>query len=209
MQKLSLSLEKELEVMAKHSLTAEEWLMTKLLFAAMEPNSMPEYLYKYVNECSKTGVVRETLESLKKKKVLDKNYKVPKQGEAFLIEDVEFSESFVKNYFKIGLDAGLELFMAYPKLLYVNGKQFSATNVTKGGYRTLDDFFFTYSRSIKFDRELHEKILKALTWAEENNLLNYGIVEYVVSQKWWEHFEMIAKDKIGKFVTKFDTVQTV
>jgi len=65
MYKLNIDLDRKLEIMSKHELTAEEWLFIELLFVA---DDFPELLFKYFNECKKEQIPRDTLNILKDKK---------------------------------------------------------------------------------------------------------------------------------------------
>lgn len=210
MEKLSLSLDKELEVMKKWGLNGDQWMFVRLLFMALDPNSQPQYLARYVNECAKTGVARHIIVELRNKGIIDKSYKVPAEGSVFVLSDVKFSASFEKSYFKLSGEAGQELFDAYPHYMYMdNGKILPLRNITKGGFMTLDDFFLAYSKAIRYDRSQHELVMESLEFAKENNLITYGMVEYVASMKWNDHMKMMKDDQIGKFSVKFDTIETV
>ena len=65
MYKINIDLERKLAIMAKHELTAEEWLFIELIFIA-EDN--PQLMLKYFNECKKEQVPRQILLNLKDKK---------------------------------------------------------------------------------------------------------------------------------------------
>ena len=89
-----------------------------------------------------------------------------------------------------------------------DGLHLPARNITsKVVFKDLDAFFFFYGKSIKWDRELHEKVLKGLEFAKEKNLLRSAIVEFVVSEKYMDFIEVMESDQIGKFSTRFNTVK--
>jgi len=205
MEKLSISVDREMDVLCRWGLTADEWMFIKLLFVAKEPEGRPQLFMRYINECTKTGVPRDMLTSLKNKKVLDAKYNIPKEGEATSIDDIKFSVTFEKQYFKISGEAGLEMFNAYPSHLYMtDGKMLPARNITKGGYFSSDDFFFAYCKAIKHSAQTHELVMQSLRFAKDNNLIQFGIIEYLASQKWNEHIQMMKDDKVGKFSTQID-----
>ena len=63
-----LSIERELDIMANWKLDANSWYLVRLLFIAKyEDNN--QFLIKYVNECSGTGVIKETLHLLKEREL--------------------------------------------------------------------------------------------------------------------------------------------
>ncbi len=204
MEKLALSLDTEMEIMCKWEMTAEEWLFVRALFVAKyEQDTRP--LTRYFNDCVKTGIPRETIKSLQKKKVLSKSFKVA-AGVTLGVDDLEFEESFDKKYFKISGEGGAEMFNAYPEYINLsNGKLVGIKNITKQGFRTLEDFFFVYSKAIKHSKQKHDLVMKSLEFAKEHNLINYLITEYVITQKWESHIKMMESGEIGKFVTTFDT----
>ena len=70
MNKYSVELERQLEIMAKYELSAEEWFFTQLLFLASEPESKPYYLQTYFKDCKKSLVPKDMLSLLKEKKIL-------------------------------------------------------------------------------------------------------------------------------------------
>ncbi len=210
MEKLSISIDREMDIMARWSLTADEWMLTRLLMLAQDPENRPQYLKRYLTECAKTNLTREVLISLQNKKVIDKSYKVPKTGEKFSVDDLEFTEMFRKSHFKLSAEAGLELFDAYPAHMYgQGGKILNIRNITKGGYADLESFSFAYSKAIKHDPKLHREVLESLEYAKEHDMVQYGIVEYIASQKWREHMQMMKDGGIGGFTVKLDNVNLI
>lgn len=193
--------------MKKHSLNAEEWLLIELLFLAQEGHV--NYLVTYFNECAKSSLPRETLQSLKDKKVFSKSYHVPGENEDFDFEEVEFSTSFMKNYFKESFQLGQELFEAYPVFLQFGDRLLPAKNITKSGFNDETDFFTKYGKKIKYNPEMHLKVLDILQWSIENDLITYGICEYVASSKWNDHIKIRESGEIGNFAVKVSTMVDV
>ncbi len=180
MYKLSIDLDRKLEIMSKHSLTGEEWLFIELLFTAID--GLPQYLVKYFNECKKATIPRDTIQALKDKKVFAASYSVPNEGEDFDVEEVEFGKTFINNYFKGSFEAGRELW---------------------------NDLFLKYNKNIQYKVENHEKVMEMLQWAKDNKLLQYSIVEYIVSRKWEAHKEMKDSGEIGKIAFTVETMDDV
>lgn len=209
MERLSIDLDKKLHIMKKYTLNAEEWMLIELLFLATEDTPHPEYLYEYFMECAKSTLPRDTMKALKDKKVLDKSYQLPKEGEEFDLEEVIWNQNFVKFYFIESQEAGQQFFTAYPDFLQFGDRLLPARNITKGGYLSLEDFFFRYGKMIKNDPKTHEKVLESLAWAKEHQLITYGIVEYMITRKWDDHRRMMESGEIGKFAVRVDTMEDI
>jgi hypothetical protein len=207
--KLSIELDNKLNIMAKYALNAEEWMFIELLFLATEEEGHPQYLYKYFSECAKTTLPRDTLQALKNKKILAATYKVPAEGDHFDPDEIEFSKSFKNYYFKESQEAGRELFEAYPDFLQFGDRLLPAKNITKGGFLSLEDFFFAYGKAIKNDPRTHQRVLESLKWARENELLTYMIPEYVITRKWNDHIKMEDSGEIGKFAVRVNTMEEI
>jgi hypothetical protein len=209
MTRLSLELDNKLTIMRKYELTAEDWMFVELLFLATEEHPHPEYLYTYFSECAKTSLPRDTLQALKDKKVLLASYKIPGPDEEFDPEQVEFNQNFKNFYFKESQEAGQQFFNAYPDFLQFGDKLLPARNITKGGYLSMEDFFFAYGKAIKNKPKTHEEVLEALAWAVEHELICYGIVEYLTTRKWLDHRRMMESGDIGKFAVRIDTMENI
>jgi len=208
--KLSIELERKLLIMSKYGLDAEQWLFIELLFLATEDEPHPEYMYKYFTECAKKSLPRDTLQILKDKNILAKSYKIPKEGEDFDLEAVEWNNTFIKYYFKESQEAGRELWYAYCDFLQSStDKLLPAKNITRGGFLSLEDFFFAYGKAIKNDPETHKKVMESLEWAKENELINYMIPEYVITRKWEDHIRMMESGEIGKFIVRVNTLEDI
>lgn len=194
--------------MSKFKLDANHWQVIRYLFIAKYEGDNT-FLFKYFTECAQTGAPREILENLQKKKIIDSKYEIPEKGKPLIPQNIIFSEDFIKKYFKTSLYAGRELFDEYPPFLKMdNGVLLPARNlVSKVVFKSMDDFFFFYCKTIKFDTQLHEQIIKSLQFAKENDLVRSAIVEYCVSQKWIEHIDAMNKDMKGGFTNFYNPVE--
>lgn len=178
MEKLSLTIDNELDILARHELNAEEWLITRLLLLASSEEEHQEYFMKYFKLPNRTDL-RELIVSLQNKGVVLKSYKVPNRGERFYPEDVTFNANFTKNYFKYSYELGKELFDRYPISLMVQGVQHSLLNISKK-YNSLEEAYFAYGKAIKHNPDTHKKVLELLDWAKDNRLINFGINNIVL-----------------------------
>lgn len=205
----SIDIERQLNIMKLHSLTAEEWLLTELFMMALDEPKRSSYLSVYLNECKKDRLSLEIIQTLKDKGVFSKDTKIPVSGDTFRLENFKLSGTFLNNYFKSALEAGDELFQAYPQCVAIGEKIVSLTNITKGGYQHQEDFFAKYNKQIRYSRSKHEEVLELLTWAKEHNLIHYGIVEYVTCKKWEEHARMRDSGDIAGFVVRVQTLEDI
>ena len=182
MEKLEFSLERRLSIMTEYNLTSNEFDLIQVIFMAQEEEGNSQYLYQWF-QIHKSEVLSETLIGLQNKGIILNSYKIPKKGESFSPDDIVFNKNFTKNYLKHSGELGAELFNAYPSFVNINGKAASLKNISKY-YQSLDDFFFSYGKAIKFNPVKHNEIIELVEKAKDLNLLHYGILEFVVSQKW-------------------------
>lgn len=205
-----LSFDKELEVMEAFKIDANHFYLVRyLLLAKYEGDYGP--LEKYVVACYKQSLSRDLFVTLQEKKILSKKTKIPESGQALNLKDLEFTDSFIKKYFKLSCEAGEELFEAYPPYLVThNGQMLPAKNITsKVVYKSLDDFFFAYCKKIKFDPELHAKVMASLEYAKKNKLLQSGISEFVISEKWRDYIKLMEEEGLSEYVKTYDTTKVI
>lgn len=202
MKYIELSIEREIEFMIKYNLTSDELFTVKLIFYAQDGHD--EFLKTFFSQGSLSYSLYDILLSLQNKGIINKSYKIGKKGDIFNPRDVDFNKIFLKSYVEHSQELGMELFMNYPSIININGREFSLRNITKL-YKNIDDMCFAYGKAIKFNRELHNKIMDLLHWGKENHLINYGICEFISSNKWIELEELKDKD----FMTQFNTIEMI
>lgn len=178
------SLENDVIMMSHYQLTAEELLFTKLLFYTKEHHQ--ELLNIFMKECPHSNILT-IINTLSEKGVLLKTGISSEDN--LSIDSLTFNKNFLKGYLKYSYSMGMELFMAYPNTLYINGVTYSAKNIAKK-FNSLEDFSFFYGKSIGFNEKVHQEVLELLEFAKENDLLHFGICEFVISQKWIEYKEI-------------------
>ena len=66
------------------------------------------------------------------------------------------------------------------------------------------ELFFFYSSQIQHNPSKHKEILEIVQWAKENNLLKFGIVEFIVSHKWNELKELRKSGSHQDIASTFD-----
>jgi hypothetical protein len=145
----------------------------------------PEYLTRYLQLCIKSNInIRELLVSLQEKQVITKAYKIPEPGVKFIPENVTLNLNFLKNCNKASFDLGRELFEVYPQFAEINGCMVALRSVSKK-FDSMEDFFRFYAKSIRYNIDLHNRIIDITKWAAENtSIINCSLCNYVVDQKW-------------------------
>lgn len=197
MKNLELSIEREIDFLIKYNLTPDELFLIKLIWYAQDGH--PEFLSEYFSENQLTLELRDVLLSLQKKGIINKTYEIPDKGEIFNPRDVDFNKNIISSFLKHSQTLGYELFTAYPKQIYVNGRPYSLQNYSRL-YKTFDEFCFTYGQMIKFSPEIHKQVLEILEWAKENGFVTNGICDFVLSRQ-WEAFKELKDNEMGTFNT--------
>lgn len=185
MQHFELSLEEEINLCINSNLTPTELFILRLLFLAADGHSKP--LANYLKGISNgRQLLKSVLQALLDKKVINTTFKMPGQGESLNFARIPFNKNFIKKYIKESHQIGKEFFDAYPPFININGKMCSIKNFTKAHIFSLEDFCIFYAKSIKSSPELHQRIMEAVEFGKEKNLINYSILEFLASQKWLE-----------------------
>lgn len=197
------NIESELLILDKYKLTAEEWLVIRLLLLASADENHPEYLAKYLM-MSHTNLL-DVLISLQNKSVILKSCKFEK-GRKFDPDDVTMNKNFLKDFYKCSGIMGEELFLEYPYSMDAGGRTYILNNITKG-YNSLEDLYFDYGRIIKFNPQTHKEVMEMLKFAKQYKLITFGICEWIKSHKWLTIKKM---KEDGSYMEKtFDTVISV
>jgi hypothetical protein len=177
-----LSLNEETDICLNFGITPTELFVLRLIFLANDGNS--SYLTNFISNSNIN--LREILESLQNKKIINSSYKLPDKGTIFNPNNIQFNKVFIRSFIRNAHEIGKELFELYPTFININGKNCSIKNITKGGFYSLDDFFLHYAKVIKSSGTTHDKVIESLQFAIDNNLINYTLLEFIASQKWIE-----------------------
>lgn len=211
MEKISISVDRELNLLTQYGLTAEEWWIIKLLFLASYPESRVQPLEEYSKIVG--GLKLDIIESLQAKGIL-KKFKVKKTDHLDIDDiqfnfvkgedgksypDIPFTANFIKSFLKHSGELGKELFLTYPEFINVNGSFIGARSITTGNhFGSMDDFFFFYGKSIKWNPEAHAEVIRLVNYAKENNLINCSLATFVINQRWRE-IQAAIKQGIGTY----------
>lgn len=199
MKKLKLEIESEISIMENYKLTAEEWFFLQLIFLAQEEEGHPELLQQYLQNNVEKTPIRELLISIQNKGIINKSYKIPEKGKSFDPDRIEFNKVFINTVIKNSGEMGLELYQAYPKTIIISGTNYILTNITKK-FNSFNDFCYAYGKSIRFKPERHAEVMELLEWGKENNILNFGVCEFVIGMKWEYLRELRDKGDINGYI---------
>ena len=185
MENFELSLQEETNLLISSGLTPTELFILRLLFLALD--GYDKYLVNYLSNIDKgKELFRSVLQNLQDKKVINSTFKMPGEGGSLDYRRIPFNKNFIKKYIKETNQIGKEFFDAYPPFININGKMCSIKNFTKASLFSLEDFCVFYAKLIKNAGATHERIMEALEFGKEKNLVNYSILEFLASQKWKE-----------------------
>lgn len=180
-----MSIKDQLLLQEEYDLNAEEVFFIQLLFLAQSDEDKDEFINKYFS-LNRRGDARKMLEKFKDVGVIKKSYKIPNYGDDFVPSSIEFNAHFFKKYLAYSGDLGYELWAKYPDLLFIKNKSFTAKNISKK-FNSMEEFFFAYGKAIKFNPKTHAEVMELLEFAIDNNLINSGICDYVISRLWLTH----------------------
>lgn len=189
--------------MISYRLTADELLLVYLTFLAQEEEGHPEFFIKWFSNGGKSKL-KDLFESLKEKGIIHKDY----NPESYNPDDIEFNKNFLKGWLKNSGEMGKELFDSYPPFLNIQGRPAPLKNISKKFY-SLDEFFFFYSSKIKHSPEKHKEVMDILDWAKEHNKINFGVLEFVSSEKWNDLQYLKDHPQEGEVESTFNVYETV
>lgn len=182
MKYFELSLNEEMNICIELGITPTELFILRLLFLSIDGDS--KYLNNFI---SNSGLdLRQVLQSLQNKQIINGTYKVPEKGSVFNPKVIPFNKNKIKSYLREANELGQEFFSLYPMFININGKNCSIKNITKGGFFSIQDFCIYYAKTIKSSGISHERVMDALQFGIEHNLINFSILEFIASQKWNE-----------------------
>ena len=180
MKYLRHDLDSELILMKDYNLTPNELVTIKVILLAQDGEY--EYLQRF-NEIF-NGQLRLLLVELQSKGIIIKSYKIPKQGQPFQPEDVQFNQNFLKKYYRSAFEMGEELFYTYPQSAVVQGQVFNLRTVSKK-FDSLEQAFQKYAKSINNKPEIHNQIIKNIKWGIENSY-NFTTLDRFIVDRGYE-----------------------
>lgn len=181
----TLSLQEEINICINSNVTPTELFIIRLLFLAQDGDS--SNINNYLSNISNgKELLISVLNSLKEKGIILSGFKIPGEGQVLHFSEIPINKNFIKKYIRESNQLGKELFDTYPPFMHINGKMVSIKNFTKAGLFSIDDFCIFYAKQIKLSGITHERVMDALRFGIEHNLIRYSILEFIASQKWLE-----------------------
>ena len=205
LKNLTLNLKEEIALLSKYRITPNELMLVRTLLILQDEDT--EDLFKdYIELLHDCGIkLREVLLSLQEKGIILKNFKVPKEGEAFNPYSIPFNKTSIKTLYKCSFELGKELFEEYPQMTNINGTMVTLRGVSKH-FNSLEDCYFRYGRNIKWDEERHKYIIELVKWAKEHDLIKQSLSSFVINNAWLD-LEAIRNGDSGNY--NFDTIRVL
>jgi len=184
LKNLTINLDEEIAVLEKYRITPNELLFIQTLLLLQDEENEDSF-QSYIEALRSCDIhLRDVLLSLQNKGVILKQFKVPNEGEAFDPYSIPLNKNFVKNIYRSSFEMGKELFEAYPQFATINGSLVPLRTVAKH-FNSLEDCYFRYGRSIKWNEERHSHIIELVNWAEEQgNIISCSLSSFVINNGW-------------------------
>lgn len=196
MNKFSMGIEQEIEMLRKYNLTPNQLFLIKLWFITTEDQN-PIPLKRYL-ESNGLDLVSE-LKVLQDKEIIIKGCKIPSKITSDNIYDVQFNKLFVKNLFESSVDMFEELRDHYPKTTVINGvvTGLRAVHVLVKYDDPVYEPARIYGKLIKWNKDTHKKILDIVDWANEHNIINCSLGNFIIDRKWEDLEEIRSGDSVN------------
>lgn len=173
------SIETELTLMEQYNLDPSELFTIKTILLAQDGEY--ECLRRYVSVLN--GSFRTFLKSLQDKGIITQSYKIPKEGNQFIPEDVQFNKNFLKKYYRSGFEMGYELFETYPQSTIVNGQVYNLKRISRK-FDSLEEAFAKYAKYIHNNPDLHKEIINLVKWGIDNGYNFTTLDSFIVDNSW-------------------------
>ena len=199
----NLELKQQILFCEKYKLDANQLLLLEIILIAQEGDDA-EIVQLYFQSKAK-GSLLNNLIKLQEVGVILKSYKMPSKGERLDLNTIPINKNLVKDFYKCSFELGKELFEVYPQFATINGGPVGIRSVSKK-FDSLEDFYRFYGKTIRWKSDFHNHIIDLVKWANENNILNTTLANFVIDHK-WEELEAL---KNGELVNvNFDAVKIV
>ena len=175
-----LTLENEICLLEKYNLTPTELFTVKLILLAKEDGE-----YEWLQRLNQIIKLRDVLVNLQNKKIILRNWKLPKEGNQLIIEEIPFNQNFQKQFFRASFEMGEELFYNYPQSCVVQGVVFNLRTVSKH-FDSLEQAFQKYAKNIKNNPEIHQQIIDDIKWGIENQYNGFTTLDRFIIDRGYE-----------------------
>ena len=199
----NLELKQQILFCEKYKLDANQLLLLEIILIAQEGDDA-EIVQLYFQSKAK-GSLLNNLIKLQEVGVILKSYKMPGKGERLDLNTIPINKNLVKDFYKCSFELGKDLFEVYTQFATINGGPVGIRSVSKK-FDSLEDFYRFYGKTIRWKSDFHNHIIELVKWANENNILNTTLANFVIDHK-WEELEAL---KNGELVNvNFDAVKIV
>lgn len=199
----NLELKQQILFCEKYRLDANQLLLLEIILIAQEGDDA-EIVQLYFQSKAK-GSLLNNLIKLQEVGVILKSYKIPGKGKRLDLNTIPINKNLVKDFYKCSFELGKELFEVYPQFATINGSPVGIRSISKK-FDSLEDFYRFYGKTIRWKSDFHNHIIELVKWANENNILNTTLANFVIDHK-WEELEAL---KNGELVNvNFDAVKIV
>jgi hypothetical protein len=199
----NLELKQQILFCDKYGINANQLLLLEIILLAQEGDD-PENVQLYFQSKVK-GNLLNNLVKLQEVGVILKSFKMPHAGDRLDLYSIPINRNLVKDFYKCSFELGKELFEVYPQFAVINNSPVGIRSVSKK-FDSLEDFYRFYGKTIRYNSEFHNHIVELVKWANENNILNTTLANFVIDHK-WEELEAL---KNGELVNvNFDAVKIV
>jgi hypothetical protein len=199
----NLELKQQILFCDKYGINANQLLLLEIILLAQEGDDS-ENVQLYFQSKVK-GNLLNNLVKLQEVGVILKSFKMPHAGDRLDLYSIPINRNLVKDFYKCSFELGKELFEVYPQFAVINNSPVGIRSVSKK-FDSLEDFYRFYGKTIRYNSEFHNHIVELVKWANENNILNTTLANFVIDHK-WEELEAL---KNGELVNvNFDAVKIV
>lgn len=195
MSNLHFSIKQEIAILNKYKINPTELFVLRLLLIAQDDEE-DESLYEFLSlpeDCR--GSLRQILESLRNKGIINKSFKLPNSGEEINLLEIPINKTITKSLYKSAFEMGEELFAAYPQWCYINGKAVALRSISKK-FNTPEDAFRYYGKCIGWNPEKHNSVIELLKWAKDKDIINFSLSSFIVDRRWLD-LEAMKEGKIS------------
>jgi hypothetical protein len=156
------------DFLAKHRLSSDQFLFMFLIYTEDYTS-----LYKYTENVK--GLMPQEIQDLVRRGYLINANRDPDQywADSFVV-----TETFTSEIFKNANDAASEFWNTYPSVIYVDGRRFSGKTADK------EEFFERYMKKIGYSNRRHSKVMSALKYGIDRNVITMGIDKWFKSEQW-------------------------
>lgn len=185
MKNLTFNLEDEISILSKYRITPNELMLIRTLLLLKDEDNV-QIFQDYIELLHDDGIkLRDILLCLRGKGIINKTTQIPEEGQRFDPYSVDINKTFTKGLYKCSFEMGKELFETYPQFGSVQGNLVGLRSISKR-FDSLEDAYFRYGKSIRWDEKTHRHIIDLVKWAKDNNIINYTLTSFIIDQRWLE-----------------------